>query len=118
MAYGVARRALRRRVPLRHGEGDKRHLTSLEGLAALSLDALSSVAYGPEAIVIVLIAAGTGALTATLPMTLVIAGLLAVLLVSYGQVIAAQPDDGGAYASRRGQRPTCPCHQTRCQTIP
>ena len=34
-------------------------LTALEGLAALSLDALSSVAYGPEAIVIVLAAAGS-----------------------------------------------------------
>ncbi|MFC9238606.1 hypothetical protein ACFTZK_19480 [Streptomyces decoyicus] len=98
MAYGLARRELRPRVPLRHGEGDKHHLTSLEGLAALSLDALSSVAYGPEAIVLVLIAAGTGALTATLPVTLVIAGLLAVLVVSYGQVIAVHPDGGGAYA--------------------
>ncbi|MFD5074170.1 APC family permease [Streptomyces sp. NPDC058371] len=98
MAYGLARRELRPRVPLRHGEGDRHHLTSLEGLAALSLDALSSVAYGPEAIVLVLIAAGTGALTATLPVTLVIAALLAVLVVSYGQVIAVHPDGGGAYA--------------------
>ncbi|MFD4522780.1 APC family permease [Streptomyces sp. NPDC058470] len=98
MAYGLARRELKPRVPLRHGEGDKHHLTSLEGLAALSLDALSSVAYGPEAIVLVLIAAGTGALTATLPVTLVIAALLAVLVVSYGQVIAVHPDGGGAYA--------------------
>ncbi|SFH15963.1 APC family permease [Streptomyces mirabilis] len=98
MAYGLARRELRPRVPLRHGEGDKYHLTSVEGLAALSLDALSSVAYGPEAIVLVLIAAGTGALSATLPVTLVIAGLLAVLVVSYGQVIAVHPDGGGAYA--------------------
>ena len=98
MAYGLARRELRPRVPLRHGEGDKYHLTSIEGLAALSLDALSSVAYGPEAIVLVLIAAGTSALSATLPVTLVIAGLLAVLVVSYGQVIAVHPDGGGAYA--------------------
>lgn len=98
MAYGLARRELRPRVPLRHGEGDKYHLTSVEGLAALSLDALSSVAYGPEAIVLVLIAAGTGALAATLPVTLVIAGLLVVLVVSYGQVIAVHPDGGGAYA--------------------
>ncbi len=37
---------------------DKHRLTALEGLAALSLDALSSVAYGPQAIVIVLAAAG------------------------------------------------------------
>ncbi|MFD8424213.1 APC family permease [Streptomyces sp. NPDC059466] len=98
MAYGLARRELRPRVPLRHGEGDKYRLTSIEGLAALSLDALSSVAYGPEAIVLVLVAAGTGALTATLPVTLVIAALLAVLVVSYGQVIAVHPDGGGAYA--------------------
>ncbi|MET8534504.1 APC family permease [Streptomyces sp. NPDC005065] len=98
MAYGLARRELRPRVPLRPGEGERHHLTSLEGLAALSLDALSSVAYGPEAIVLVLIAAGTGALTATLPVTLVIAALLAVLVVSYGQVIAVHPDGGGAYA--------------------
>src|SRR5258708_33840330 len=38
---------------------EERHrLTALEGLAALSLDALSSVAYGPEAILIALVAAG------------------------------------------------------------
>ncbi|MEU7340729.1 APC family permease [Streptomyces sp. NPDC007074] len=98
MAYGLARRELRPRVPLRHGEGDKSRLTSIEGLAALSLDALSSVAYGPEAIVLVLVAAGTGALNATLPVTLVIAALLAVLVVSYGQVIAVHPDGGGSYA--------------------
>ncbi|WP_406362578.1 APC family permease [Streptomyces sp. NBC_00715] len=98
MAYGLARRELRPKVPLLPGEGERHHLTSLEGLAALSLDALSSVAYGPEAIVLVLIAAGTGALSATLPVTLVIAALLAVLVVSYGQVIAVHPDGGGAYA--------------------
>ncbi|MEU1600585.1 APC family permease [Streptomyces sp. NPDC005708] len=98
MAYGLARRELRPRVPLRPGEGEKHHLTSLEGLAALSLDALSSVAYGPEAIVLALVAAGTGALTATLPITLAITFLLAALAVSYGQVIAVHPDGGGAYA--------------------
>ena len=86
------------RVPLRHGEGSKDHLTSFEGLAALSLDALSSVAYGPEAIVLVLAAAGTAALRLTLPITLTIAGLLVVLVVSYCQVIAVHPDGGGAYA--------------------
>ena len=86
------------RVPLRHGEGNKDHLTSFGGLAALSLDALSSVAYGPEAIVLVLAAAGTSALRLTLPVTLAIAGLLVVLVVSYCQVIAVHPDGGGAYA--------------------
>ena len=73
-------------------------MTALAGLAALSLDALSSVAYGPEAIVVVLVAAGTVGLAYTLPVTLAIVILLAVLVVSYRQVIAAFPGGGGAYA--------------------
>ncbi|MFG2584146.1 APC family permease [Streptomyces malaysiensis] len=98
MTLGLAARKRHPQVPRRHGEGGKSHLTVFEGLAALSLDALSSVAYGPESIVVVLVAAGTGAVTAMLPITLVIAGLLAVLVVSYRQVIAVHPDGGGAYA--------------------
>jgi len=77
---------------------DRNRLTALEGLAALSLDALSSVAYGPEAIVIVLAAAGTVGLAYTLPVTIAIVVLLAVLVISYRQVIAAFPGGGGAYA--------------------
>ena len=73
-------------------------LSTLGGLAALSLDALSSVAYGPEAMVVVLVAAGTAALSWTLPLTLVITGMLVLLVISYAQVIAAHPDGGGAYA--------------------
>jgi amino acid transporter len=85
--------------PVRHEQGEERHrLTALEGLAALSLDALSSVAYGPEAIVVVLAAAGTVGLEYTLPVTIAIVILLAVLVISYRQVIAAFPGGGGAYA--------------------
>ena len=73
-------------------------LTALEGLAALSLDALSSVAYGPQAIIIVLATAGVAALHYTLPVTLAIVLLLAVLVISYRQVIEAFPNGGGAYA--------------------
>jgi amino acid transporter len=98
MSPSPASRKIAPRVPLRHGEGTKDHLTSLGGLAALSLDALSSVAYGPEAIVLVLVGAGTSALHLTLPIALAIAVLLAVLVVSYCQIIAAHPDGGGAYA--------------------
>ena len=73
-------------------------LTALEGLAALSLDALSSVAYGPQAIIIVLATAGAAALHFTLPVTLAIVLLLSVLVISYRQVIEAFPNGGGAYA--------------------
>ncbi len=86
--------------PPRAGKhAEKGHeLGVLGGLAALSLDALSSVAYGPEAMALVLVLAGTGALTYTLPLTLVITAMLALLVVSYSQVIAAHPEGGGAYA--------------------
>ncbi|MCX4820163.1 APC family permease [Streptomyces sp. NBC_01142] len=78
--------------------GARHKLTAVTGLAALSLDAMASVAYGPEAIVLVLAAAGGYGLGFTLPVTLAIAGLLAVLVASYRQVIAAFPDGGGSYA--------------------
>lgn len=98
MTFGLAARTERPRIPRLHGEGGKSRLTSLEGLAALSLDALSSVAYGPQAIVAVLAAAGSGAIGATVPISIAIAVLLGVLVISYCQVIAAYPDGGGAYA--------------------
>jgi amino acid transporter len=73
-------------------------LTAVQGLAALSLDALSSVAYGPEAILVVLVAGGALALHYSLPITGAIVLLLAALVVSYRQVIEAFPSGGGAYA--------------------
>lgn len=78
--------------------GDRHRLTALKGLAALSLDAMASVAYGPESIVLVLAAAGAYGMGFALPVTLAIAALLAVLVASYRQVIAAFPDGGGSYA--------------------
>jgi amino acid transporter len=79
-------------------EHERDRLTVPQGLAALSLDALASVAYGPEAIVLVLAVAGTQGLDFTLPVTLAIVVLLAALTFSYRQVIAAFPNGGGAYA--------------------
>jgi amino acid transporter len=70
----------------------------IEGLSALSLDALSSVAYGPEAMMVVLFAGGASALRFTLPITFVICGMLVLIVISYRQVIAAHPEGGGAYA--------------------
>lgn len=78
--------------------GERDRLTVPQGLAALSLDALASVAYGPEAIVVVLAVAGSHGLGFTLPVTVAIVILLAALTFSYRQVIAAFPNGGGAYA--------------------
>ncbi|HYB13856.1 MAG TPA: APC family permease [Streptosporangiaceae bacterium] len=77
---------------------EQHRLTAVQGLAALSLDALSSVAYGPEAILVVLVGAGAIALHYSLPITGAIVLLLAALVVSYRQVIEAFPSGGGAYA--------------------
>ena len=77
---------------------ERERLTALGGLAALSLDALSSVAYGPEAILVVLVTAGASALRYSLPITGAIIVLLAALVFSYRQVIEAFPNGGGAYA--------------------
>lgn len=86
---------------------DRDRLTATSGLAALALDAMASVAYGPEAIVLVLALAGGTGIGFTLPVTLTIAALLALLVASYRTLISAYPDGGGAYAvakSRLGKR--------------
>jgi amino acid transporter len=86
------------RNPAVEHDQERHRLTAVQGLAALSLDALSSVAYGPEAILIVLVAAGAAALHYALPITGAIVLLLAALVISYRQVIEAFPSGGGAYA--------------------
>ena len=87
--------------PLRARDVSKEQITPVEGLPALSLDALTSVAYGPEAIIVVLAVAGAGALHLVLPITVAIVVLLAILVISYRQVIDAYPGGGGAYAVSR-----------------
>jgi amino acid transporter len=87
--------------PLGTSEASKEQITPVEGLSALSLDALTSVAYGPEAIIVVLAVAGGGALHIVLPITVAIVLLLAILVFSYRQVIDAYPGGGGAYAVSR-----------------
>ncbi|MHB2027809.1 MAG: APC family permease [Acidimicrobiales bacterium] len=87
--------------PLRRSDAAKEQINPFEGLSALSLDALTSVAYGPEAIIVVLALAGAGALHLILPITVAIVVLLAILITSYRQVIVAYPNGGGAYAVSR-----------------
>ena len=72
-------------------------LSRVTGLAVLSSDARSSVAYATDFIVATLIVAGTAALGYAIPISLVITGLLAVVAFSYRQTIHAYPTGGGAY---------------------
>jgi len=72
-------------------------LSRVTGLAVLSSDALSSVAYATEEILRVLILVGAGALSFASPIAFVIAAILAVVVFSYRQTIHAYPTGGGAY---------------------
>jgi amino acid transporter len=99
-SFGRLRRVLVGR-DLSVKEASSEQITPVEGLSALSLDALTSVAYGPEAILIVLAAAGATALHLILPITIAIVLLLVILVISYRQVIDAYPHGGGAYAVSR-----------------
>jgi amino acid transporter len=93
------RRIYRGHVPRTGKHSEKGHeLGVIKGLSALSLDALSSVAYGPEAMILVLVLAGTGAVHDVVPLTAVITAMLVLLVVSYTQVIAAHPEGGGSYS--------------------
>ena len=72
-------------------------LSRVTGLAVLSSDALSSVAYATDFIVATLIVAGTAALSYAIPIGVVITALLAIVAFSYRQTIYAYPSGGGAY---------------------
>ena len=104
------RRIYRGHVPRTGKHSEKGHeLGVIKGLSALSLDALSSVAYGPEAMILVLVVAGAGAVHDVVPLTAVITAMLVLLVVSYTQVIAAHPEGGGSYSvakSNLGRTPS------------
>lgn len=72
-------------------------LNKVTALAVFSSDALSSVAYATEAILAVLLVAGSQALGLGMPIAAGIAGLLIIVAVSYRQTIHAYPNGGGAY---------------------
>ncbi len=72
-------------------------LSRVTGLAVLSSDALSSVAYATDFILATLVVAGVSAFSHAIPISLVIAALLAIVAFSYRQTIHAYPTGGGAY---------------------
>lgn len=71
------------------------------GLAVFASDALSSVAYATQEILIILSVAGAAYFGLSIPIAVIIIGLLAVLTVSYRQTIYAYPGGGGAYIVAR-----------------
>ena len=83
--------------PLKSAENDEQKLTRKAALALLSSDALSSIAYGTEQIVVVLVALSAAAIWYSLPIAAFVIILLISLTLSYRQIIHAYPHGGGAY---------------------
>ncbi|MDT2215146.1 APC family permease [Enterococcus faecalis] len=83
--------------PLKSDENDEHKLSRFAALALLSSDALSSIAYGTEQIVVVLVTLSAAAIWYSLPIAAFVIILLISLTLSYRQIIHAYPHGGGAY---------------------
>src|SRR5438477_1441180 len=93
--FSVKRLLLGKPIPSSMAHHER--LSRVTGLAVLASDALSSVAYATDFIVVTLVVAGTQALGYAIPISVVIASLLAIVAFSYRQTIHAYPTGGGAY---------------------
>src|SRR3990172_4916189 len=83
--------------PLQTADAPHQTIGKAVGLAVFASDALSSTAYATQEILVILAAAGTVAFGYVFPISIVIVGLLAIVVISYEQIIHAYPDGGGAY---------------------
>jgi amino acid transporter len=83
--------------PLKSTELGHQKLNIFKALAVLSSDALSSVAYGTEQILLVLATLGVIAYWYSIPIAVGVLFLLAALIISYRQIIFSYPHGGGAY---------------------
>jgi amino acid transporter len=77
-------------------EGHER-LTKVKALAIFSSDNISSSAYATEEMMRVLLIAGVAAISLTLPLTMAIVAVLAVVALSYRQTIRAYPEGASSY---------------------
>src|SRR5262249_44914643 len=83
--------------PLKTAQAEHERLSKRLALAVFSSDALSSVAYATEEILLVLVPASVVFAHFSIPISMAIVGLLAVLTASYSQIIFEYPHGGGAY---------------------
>jgi len=83
--------------PLSSEEETEERLNIATGLPVFASDNISSSAYATEEIMRVLALAGVGALFLTLPITIGVVIVLAIVVTSYRQTIEAYPKGGGSY---------------------
>src|SRR5262247_3437332 len=84
-------------APMPLAQARHERLNKTVALAVFASDPLSSVAYATEEILLVLVLAGSAALSYSLPVSVGIALLLAIVVISYRQTVQAYPQGGGAY---------------------
>ena len=94
-------------IPIATMQDEGERLSKFKALAILSSDAISSVAFATEAILINLVVAGSVYLGLTLPISLVILGLLTIVTLSYRQTIPAYPNGGGHISSHARTWASC-----------
>ena len=94
--------------PLASERLEHERLNKKTALAVLSSDAISSVAYATEQILLVLAVLGTAALGYVVPTSAVIVGLLVLVALSYRQTIFAYPSGGGSYTVAKDNLGTMP----------
>ena len=87
--------------PLSTADAPHQAISKVVGLAVFSSDAMSSVAYGPQEMMLVLAAAGVIGFSYAVPLAIAIVALLIILTISYQQTIHAYPSGGGAYIVAR-----------------
>lgn len=83
--------------PLPTADAPHQTIGKAVGLAVFASDALSSTAYATQEILVILAAAGTIAFGYVFPISIVIVGLLAIVVISYEQIVHTYPQGGGAY---------------------
>jgi amino acid transporter len=86
-------------IPTAHAAHER--LGPLTGLAIFASDALSSVAYATEEILLILMLAGAATLGLAVPIAVAIGLLIAIVVSSYRQTILAYPQGGGSYIVTR-----------------
>ena len=99
-ALGRLRHALFGR-PLTSEADLTERLPKWKALPVFSSDAMSSVAYGPEAAMYTLLAAGTIAFAWLMPIMAAVLVVLVLITLSYRQTIKAYPNGGGSYIVAR-----------------
>jgi amino acid transporter len=95
-AYARFKRVLVGRPLASHEEPHER-VSVFTGLSVFASDNISSSAYATEEIMRVLALAGVAALTLTLPITVAIVAVMAIVVLSYQQTIGAYSSGGGSY---------------------